>query len=361
MLNSTQLRVAKDYVTVHGYSAQVCRLHNTSSVSIDYSLNSGEAVTVAAGGYETINVTSSTSEVRLKRTDDENTAVDVILEWGQTAEEAYEQSLLAIDKACEKSLLAIDKATVRFSVGPGRDYATIDSAIAAIAAMGAAAVIDLDPSVEYTSAVEFLTVPICIYGNGAVITTSSGITVKASYRAYDLNVVGNVIYDGASTDRYFITGGSCVGNVTLTTGLLHYDGSSLLSGLVTINGGTFECISTTITSQISHTDGQLRMQNFNVNASKDTAMITSTATSATSAIALVNGRITNSGTGTALDISANTQEVAGANALVNVSLTTSAGTASAIGGTAVCQIANCNYTTAPTGTGWTKSNWNISS
>ena len=350
MLNSTQLRVAKDYVTVHGYSAQVCRLHNTSSVPIDYSLNSGEAVTVAAGGYETINVTSSTSEVRLKRTDDENTAVDVILEWGPTAEEAYEQSLLAIDKA-----------TVRFSVGPGRDYATIDSAIAAIAAMGAAAVIDLDPSVEYTSAKSFLTVPICIYGNGAVVTTSSGITVKASCRAYDLNVVGNVIYDGASTDRYFITGGSHDGDVTLTTGLLHYDGSSLLSGLVTINGGTFECISTTITSQISHTDGQLRMQNFNVNASKDTAMITSTATSATSAIALVNGRITNSGTGTALDISANTQEVAGANALVNVSLTTSAGTASAIGGTAVCQIANCNYTTAPTGTGWTKSNWNISS
>ena len=358
MLNSTQLRVAKDYVTVHGYSAQVCRLHNTSSVPIDYSLNSGEAVTVAAGGYETINITSSTSEVRLKLTDGENTAVDVILEWGLTAEEAYE---LAIDKAYEQSLLAIDKATVRFSVGPGRDYATIDSAIAAIAAMGAAAVIDLDPSVEYTSAKSFLTVPICIYGNGAVVTTSSGITVKASCRAYDLNVVGNVIYAGASTDRYFITGGSHVGDVTLTTGLLHYDGSSLLSGLVTINGGTFECISTTITSQISHTDGQLRMQNFNVNASKDTAMITSTATSATSAIALVNGHITNSGTGTALDISANTQEVAGANALVNVSLTTSAGTASAIGGTAVCQIANCNYTTAPTGTGWTKSNWNISS
>ena len=33
--------------------------------------------------------------------------------------------------------------------------------------------------------------------------------------------------------------------------------------------------------------------------------------------------------------------------------------ASAIGGSAVCQIANCNYTIMPTGTGWTKSNWNI--
>ena len=115
MLNSTQLRVSKDYVTVHGYSAQVCRLHNTSSVPIDYSLNSGEAVTVAAGGYETINITSSTSEVRLKRTDGTNTAVDVIIEWGPTAEEAYEQSLLAIDKAYEKSLLAIDNATVSAS------------------------------------------------------------------------------------------------------------------------------------------------------------------------------------------------------------------------------------------------------
>ena len=348
MLNSTQLRVAKDYVTVHGYSAQVCRLHNTSSVSIDYSLNSGDAVTVVAGSYETINVTSSTSEVRLKRTDGTNTAVDAIIEWGLTAEEAYEQSLLAIGSA-----------TVRISVGPGRDYATIDSAIAAIAALGTAAVIDLDPSVAYTSAGgSFPTVPICIYGNGAVITTSSDITVTASYRAYDLNVVGNVIYAGASTDRYFITGGSRVGNVTLTTGLLHDDGSSLLSGLVTINGGTFECISTTITSQILHTDGRLLMQNFNVNATKATAMITSTATSATSALALVNGHITNLGTGTALDISANTQSVAGANVLVNVSLTTSEA-ASAIGGSAVCQIANCNYTTIPTGTGWTKSNWNI--
>ena len=241
MLNSTQLRVAKDYVTVHGYSAQVCRLHNTSSVSIDYSLNSGAAVTVVAGSYETINVTASTSEVRLKRTDGTDTAVDVIIEWGLTAEEAYEQSLLAIGSA-----------TVRISVGPGRDYATIDSAIAAITESGTAVVIDLDPSVAYTSAGgSFPAVPICIYGNGAVITTSSAITVTASYRAYDLNVVGNVIYAGASTDRYFITGGSRVGNVTLTTGLLHDDGSSLLSGLVTINGGTFECISTTITSHIS--------------------------------------------------------------------------------------------------------------
>ena len=359
MLNSTQLRVAKDYVTVHGYSAQVCRLHNTSSVSIDYSLNSGAAVTVAAGSYETINVTSSTSEVRLKRTDGTNTAVDVILEWGLTADEAYEQSLLAIDEAYEKSLLAIGSATVRISVGPGRDYATIDSAIAAIAALGTAVVIELDPSVAYTSAGGSLpAVPICIHGNGAVITTSSAITVTASYRAYDLNVVGNVIYAGASTDRYFITGGSRVGNVTLTTGILHDDGSSLLSGVVTINGGTFECISTTITSQILHTDGRLLMQNFNVNATKATAMITSTATSATSAIALVNGHITNLGTGTALDISANTQAVAGANALVNVALTTSEA-ASAIGGSAVCQIANCNYTIIPTGTGWTKSNWNI--
>ncbi|OQC23786.1 MAG: hypothetical protein BWX70_02751 [Verrucomicrobia bacterium ADurb.Bin070] len=349
MLNSTQIRVAKDYVTVHGYSAQVCRLHNTSSVSIDYSLNSGAAVTVAAGGYETINVRSSTSEVRLKRTDGTNTAVDVIIEWGLTVDEAYEQSLLAIDSA-----------TVRISVGPGRDYATFDSAIAAIAALGTAAVIDLDPSVAYTSAGGSLpTVPICIYGNGAVITTSSAITVTASCRAYDLNVVGNVIYAGASTDRYFITGGSHVGNVTLTTGLLHDDGSSLLSGLVTINGGTFECISTEITSQILHTDGRLLMQNFNVNATSDTAMITSTATSTTSAIALVNGHITNSGTGTALDISSNTQTAAGANALVNVSLTTSEA-ASAVGGTAVCQIANCNYTKVPTGSGWTKSNWNIS-
>ena len=33
--------------------------------------------------------------------------------------------------------------------------------------------------------------------------------------------------------------------------------------------------------------------------------------------------------------------------------------ASAMGGSAVCQIANCNYTIIPTGSGWTKSNWNI--
>ena len=33
--------------------------------------------------------------------------------------------------------------------------------------------------------------------------------------------------------------------------------------------------------------------------------------------------------------------------------------ASAIGESAVCHIANCNYTIIPPGTGWTKSNWNI--
>ena len=165
-----------------------------------------------------------------------------------------------------------------------------------------------------------------------------------------------MVYNGASTARYYLTGGSRTGNVTLTNGLLHDEGTSLLSGTVTVNGGTFECISTTITSTISHTAGNLLLQNTNVNANKTAALITSTATSTSSSFQIVNSLVTNLSTGTAIDISANTQATAHANALANTILTT-ASAASLIAGSAVLEVTDCDYSIAPTGTGFTGTNW----
>ena len=230
-------------------------------------------------------------------------------------------------------------------------YKTLDSAIAKVSQPTR---IDLAPG-NYTSAGgTWPAYPISIMGGGSTVTLSGTATVTASYFSLNLNVVGNVIYAGASTDRYYLIGGASAGDVTLTTGLLHDEGRSLLGGTVTVNGGALEIISTTDTSQITHTAGQLLVQNSNINSTKSTAMITSTATGATDAIAITNSFVTNLGTGTALDLSANTSSL---NYLANTNFTT-ASAASVIGGSSgAIQVADCNYTVAPTGSTFTGTNW----
>ena len=230
-------------------------------------------------------------------------------------------------------------------------YKTLDSALASVTA---ATRIEMVPG-SYTSAGgTWPAYPISIMGGGSTLTLSGAATVKASYFSLNLNVVGNVVYAGASTDRYYLIGGTSTGNVTLTTGLLHDEGRSLLGGTVTVNGGSLEIISTTITSQIVHTAGQLLIQNTNINATKSTAMITSTATAATDAVGITNSFVTNLGTGTALDLSANTSSL---NYLANTNFST-ASAASVIGGSSgAIQVADCNYTVTPTGSVFTGTNW----
>ena len=251
---------------------------------------------------------------------------------------------------------ALNASTDAIHIGVGQQAPTWDSAIAIVRARNRASVIFVDTSVLTSAGGTLPNVPITVFGNQATLTASGAITVAAAYRVYDLNVAGDVVYAGASTDRYYLTGGSRIGNVTLTTGLLHDEGTSLLSGTITVNGGTFECISTTITSQISHTAGNLLLQKTNVNATKTTALIASTATSDSSSFQIVYSLVTNLGTGTAIDISANTQATAHANVVANTILTT-ASAASMISGAAVVEVTACDYSIAPTGTGYVGTNW----
>jgi len=213
MLNSTQLRVAKDYVTVHGYSAQVCRLHNTSSVSIDYSLNSGEAVTVAAGGYETINVRSSTSEVRLKRTDGTDTAVDVILEWGLTADEAYE---LASDPVSASDITDASATGISVLTGTAAQGRTaLEVGTFAVASKSAAYTIGTDSADEllggtvYVTASAVMTLPAVSAGKHCTIIVLGAVEVTITPNASD-----RIILDGAAlADGVSIVSTSHAGDV----------------------------------------------------------------------------------------------------------------------------------------------------
>lgn len=89
MLNSIQAKAADSFVAFHGYSAAVCKLRNTSSVSIDYRVG-GTVAALAAGASAVIDSTASTSEVEVRRSDLSATPVSVMLDFGVTSDEAYE-------------------------------------------------------------------------------------------------------------------------------------------------------------------------------------------------------------------------------------------------------------------------------
>ena len=94
MLNSIQAKAADSFVAFHGYSAAVCKLRNTSSVSIDYRVG-GTVAALAAGASAVIDSTASTSEVEVRRADLSATPVSVMLDFGVTSDEAYELAAAA--------------------------------------------------------------------------------------------------------------------------------------------------------------------------------------------------------------------------------------------------------------------------
>lgn len=206
MLNSTQLRVAKDYVTVHGYSAQVCRLHNTSSVSIDYSLNSGDAVTVASGSYKTINITSSTSEVRLKRTDGTDTAVDVIIEWGLTADEAYELASSEVHPVSASGITDASATGISVLTGTAaQGRKALEVGTFAVASKSAAYTIGTDSADEllggtvYVTASAVMTLPAVSAGKHCTIIVLGAVAVTITPNASDRIILDGVaLADGAS-------------------------------------------------------------------------------------------------------------------------------------------------------------------
>lgn len=97
MKNSFQIKAADVFVTCGDFTASVCRLRNTSAVSIDYKV--GEVTTALAAGAASgaINVSNSTREVSVRRSDLNSSAVSVLIEWGLTADEAYELASSEVD------------------------------------------------------------------------------------------------------------------------------------------------------------------------------------------------------------------------------------------------------------------------
>ena len=97
MNNSFQVKAADVFVTCGDFTASVCRLRNTSAVSIDYKV--GEVTTALAAGAASgaINVSNSTREVSVRRSDLNSSAVSVLIEWGLTADEAYELASSEVD------------------------------------------------------------------------------------------------------------------------------------------------------------------------------------------------------------------------------------------------------------------------
>ena len=94
MKNSIQAKAADAFVSFHGYTAAVCKLRNTSAVSIDYRIG-GVTTALSAGESEMINTTASTSEVEVRRTDLSATPVAVQLDFGLDPDEAYERAAQA--------------------------------------------------------------------------------------------------------------------------------------------------------------------------------------------------------------------------------------------------------------------------
>jgi len=247
--------------------------------------------------------------------------------------------------------------TVKLRVGPTRKYTTIDAAIAYGASRGTALIVDIDPAGTYSSAGgNFPAIPIVVFGNGSTVTLTNPARLNASWRAYDMSIIGNVCFNGSSTDRYYLTGGVTTGTDTLNAGYLHYDERTISGGVIVQNGGTLKIIGTTVTSTILHNAGSLQINNSNVTGSSSGALITSVASGATDAFRILGGWYTNSGTGTTLDLSGNSVSTANANSLANASFKTGTA-ASVIGGAAVIEVTSCDASITPTGTGYIGTNW----
>lgn len=210
-------------------------------------------------------------------------------------------------------------------IGVGQQAPTWDSAISIVRARNRPAVIFVDTNILTSAGGALPAVPIIVYSQvGAVLTLAGPDTVKASYGASDLNIIGSVVYAGGANDRYCLLRGSRAGNITLTSGTLRDEGTYLTGGAITVNSGTLEIFTSVVTSQLVHNAGVVLLQNVNFNATKSTALITSNATASTSAFQMLGGSVTNLGSGVALDFSANTQKLRAANALVNVAFKTAA-------------------------------------
>jgi hypothetical protein len=266
------------------------------------------------------------------------------------------------NRVCRYSQIALTAGvtlsdTTALMVGPKSRYTTIDAAIYAGSLRNVPLIVSLDPNGTYsTVGGNFPAIPMVIYGNGATVTLTNPVRVNASWRAYDLSITGNVCFNGASTSRYYLTGGTTTGTDTINAGYLHYEERSLTGGSLIQNGGTVKIIGTSVSSTIAHKAGSLQISTSNFTGTQAGALITSTASGATDNVRVLGGSFTNSGAGTIFDFAGNSVTTAGANSLHGASFKTTTA-ASIIGGTELITVADCDVSIVPTGTKYRSPNW----
>jgi hypothetical protein len=237
-------------------------------------------------------------------------------------------------------------------------YKTFSAAVAAMGTPSVGFAIHIATG-TYTEAslVTLPNVPIVIYGNEAIITFASGLTIQyPSYVINDLNIVGNVTMSStAATGQGLSNGGSVTGDITYNGGRTGFKNTILLGGLITVTSPAFWVANIcTVTSQITG-DGQIIIENCQINTGKTTPLITST-TGGT--LIVVNSLITNTSTGGGISCNNGANGVTAINGISNCIITVASGAPIACG-TAVTIIVKCTVNGTPTGTGYIGSNFDI--
>ena len=186
----------------------------------------------------------------------------------------------------------IDTYTADGSIS--KPFKTISAAIAA-ATGNVGYCINIAPGTySEASAVTFPNVPIVLYGNGAYVTFSGGVTIQnANYSRYDLFDTGNVTFSATGAGRIVVQGGSINGNITCNS-LIDLKSVTLAAGVITVNStATFLALGCTITSQIAGTGTAFIIDCRFTRADNSNAVITSTG-----GLCVVQGCIvTNTGSG----------------------------------------------------------------
>lgn len=206
MKNSFQIKAADVFVTCGDFTASVCRLRNTSAVSIDYKV--GEVTTALAAGAASgaINVSNSTREVSVRRADLKSSAVSVLIEWGLTADEAYELASSEVDPVAASDITDASATGISVLTGTAAQGRTaLEVGTFAVASKSDAYSIGTDSADEllggtvYVTASAAMTLPAVSAGKHCTIIAIGAVAVTITPDASDRIILDGVaLEDGAS-------------------------------------------------------------------------------------------------------------------------------------------------------------------
>jgi len=206
-------------------------------------------------------------------------------------------------------------------------------------------------------AITMFDVPTVIYGNGATITFTDGISFpNGNYARYDLNTIGNVVFSSTgTTGKILFQGGSLNGNIALNGNLADFKSISLLNSVITVNSPCqLLLLACTLTSRVTGS-GIIIAEDCNWNTSNSNYLITST-TGGTCIV--VNCLITNLGTGGGISCNNGANGTTRINIVANNFVATASAAPIACG-TAVTIYSKNSVSSAVSGTGYIPVNSDI--